>query len=247
MLSAISNAGACGACGQLQSSCHSSVLTPAILMGGCGILRAGQPCGDMILILPPMLMIMRPTAEDLADSGTKTKVICQCSAVYHLTLTILGFCGVCGDAYDMPQPRPNEMGGEYGLGVIGATLASGQQLEVEVELTAYHQGYFQMRLCPHNRRDRPVAQTCLDTHLLSRVNGNHMYYPAKPEPGGRYKISYQLPSDLTCDLCVLQWRYVAGNSWGKCDNGTEGIGCGAQVDMTMFSSPIRLNIICISL
>jgi len=139
-----------------------------------------------------------------------------------------GFCGVCGDAYDMPQPRPNEMGGEYGLGVIGATLASGQQLEVEVELTAYHQGYFQMRLCPHNRRDRPVAQTCLDMHLLSRVNGNHMYYPAKPEPGGRYKISYQLPSDLTCDLCVLQWRYVAGNSWGKCDNGTEGIGCGAQ-------------------
>ena len=129
----------------------------------------------------------------------------------------------------MPQPRPNEMGGEYGLGVIGATLASGQQLEVEVELTAYHQGYFQMRLCPHNRRDRPVAQTCLDMHLLSRVNGNHMYYPAKPEPGGRYKISYQLPSDLTCDLCVLQWRYVAGNSWGKCDNGTEGIGCGAQV------------------
>ena len=241
MLSAISNAAACGACGQLQSSCYSSVLTSVILMGGCAILQAGQPCGDMILILPPMLMIMRPTVEDLADSGTKTKVICSLCTVHYVTFPMVGFCGVCGDAYDMPQPRPNEMGGEYGLGVIGATLASGQQLEVEVELTAYHQGYFQMRLCPHNRRDRPVAQTCLDMHLLSRVNGNHMYYPAKPEPGGRYKISYQLPSDLTCDLCVLQWRYVAGNSWGKCDNGTEGIGCGAQVDMTMFSLPIRFN------
>merc|ERR1739836_189345 len=78
MGSAISNAAACGACGQLQSSCYSSVLTSVILMGGCAILRAGQPCGDMILILPPMLMIMRPTVEDLADSGTKTKDFVGC-------------------------------------------------------------------------------------------------------------------------------------------------------------------------
>ena len=81
VLSAISNAAACGACGQLQSSCYSSVLTSVILMGGCAILQAGQPCGDMISILPPMLMIMRPTVEDLADSGTKTKVICSLCTV----------------------------------------------------------------------------------------------------------------------------------------------------------------------
>ena len=140
-----------------------------------------------------------------------------------------GLCGLCGDAYDLVQPRPNEMGGEFGLGYLGANLTMNSVMEVEVELTAYHMGYFQARLCPHNRRDRPVAQTCLDRHLLNLETGGQKYYPASPGPGGRYRIRYRLPPGLTCDLCVLQWRYVAGNSWGKCENGTEAVGCGAQV------------------
>ena len=140
----------------------------------------------------------------------------------------VGLCGVCGDAFDMKQPRPNEMGGEFGLGVIAANLTQGQIVKVEIELTAYHQGYFQMRLCPHNRRERPAAQTCLDRNLLNLDSGGAYYYPAQPDIGGLYHLEYQLPPGLTCDLCVLQWRYVAGNSWGRCDNGTEAIGCGAQ-------------------
>lgn len=39
---------------------------------------------------------------------------------------------------------------------------------------------------------------------------------------------YRLPKDLVCDHCVLQWRYVAGNNWGPCENGTSAIGCGNQ-------------------
>jgi hypothetical protein len=26
----------------------------------------------------------------------------------------------------------------------------------------------------------------------------------------------------------FQWTYYTGNTWGKCDNGTEGMGCGPQ-------------------
>merc|ERR1712045_231189 len=100
MGSAISNAAACGACGQLQSSCYSSVLTSVILMGGCGILQAGQPCGDMILILPPMLMIMKPTVEDLADSGTKTKDFVGCVEM-HMTC-----------------PSPGQMKWEENMGLV---------------------------------------------------------------------------------------------------------------------------------
>lgn len=37
-----------------------------------------------------------------------------------------------------------------------------------------------------------------------------------------------LPEGLTCSQCVLQWRYVAGNNWGTCENGTEMVGCGPQ-------------------
>lgn len=37
-----------------------------------------------------------------------------------------------------------------------------------------------------------------------------------------------LPPGLTCSQCVLQWRYIAGNSWGICANGTGAVGCGDQ-------------------
>ena len=39
------------------------------------------------------------------------------------------------------------------------------------------------------------------------------YYPG---PGSKvFEMHYQLPKDLTCKQCVFQWRYVAGNNWGK--------------------------------
>lgn len=33
---------------------------------------------------------------------------------------------------------------------------------------------------------------------------------------------------LECGNCLVQWIYVAGNNWGKCDDGTEKVGCGPQ-------------------
>lgn len=43
-----------------------------------------------------------------------------------------------------------------------------------------------------------------------------------------YEMRYLLPPDLTCTQCVLQWRYIASNNWGRCDNATSRIGCGPQ-------------------
>ena len=40
------------------------------------------------------------------------------------------------------------------------------------------------------------------------------YYPG-PGSGIIFNSTYKLPSDLTCDQCVLQWRYIAGNNWGS--------------------------------
>ena len=34
--------------------------------------------------------------------------------------------------------------------------------------------------------------------------------------------------DLKCSQCVLQWRYIAGNNWGTCPDGSGAVGCGAQ-------------------
>lgn len=43
-----------------------------------------------------------------------------------------------------------------------------------------------------------------------------------------FNTTYKLPSGLTCEQCVLQWQYFAGNNWGKCQDGTEKVGCGPQ-------------------
>lgn len=51
-----------------------------------------------------------------------------------------GRCGECGDAFDLPEPRPNEYGGKYGLGVIVKKYDPATVITVRIELTASHLG-----------------------------------------------------------------------------------------------------------
>ncbi|XP_043194408.1 uncharacterized protein LOC122366323 isoform X2 [Amphibalanus amphitrite] len=129
---------------------------------------------------------------------------------------------------DISQPRPNEAGGMYGRGEIVRTYAAGSSIPVGVELTANHKGYFEMRVCPVNSNARPATQRCLDRYKLQLSDGGGVRYYPQPAWNGKIQLRYRLPADLTCRQCVFQWRYVAGNNWGTCGNGTEGIGCGPQ-------------------
>lgn len=138
-----------------------------------------------------------------------------------------GKCGPCGDAWDAPQPRANEGGGKYGLGVITATYKEGAEVSLGIEITANHGGYFEFHLCPHNSPKRPVTQSCLEQNLLQRADGSGPYY--RPAPGtGKLFIRYRLPKGITCKQCVLQWRYECASNWGVCANGTGMMGCGPQ-------------------
>ncbi|KAL0280044.1 UNVERIFIED_CONTAM: hypothetical protein PYX00_001458 [Menopon gallinae] len=151
-----------------------------------------------------------------------------------------GKCGICGDAWDMPKPRPHEAGGKYGNGIIVRKYKKGSKITIRVELTANHKGYFEFRLCPNNAPHRVATQECLDLYLLKiakKSNGGTYgdepamghetrYYPAV---GSKvFEMRYQLPENLTCTQCILQWRYIAGNNWGMCPNGTGQVGCGPQ-------------------
>lgn len=51
-----------------------------------------------------------------------------------------GKCGECGDAWDMPEPRPHENGGQWGQGVIVRSYLPGSEITIRVELTASHMG-----------------------------------------------------------------------------------------------------------
>ncbi|XP_050544859.1 uncharacterized protein LOC126907537 [Daktulosphaira vitifoliae] len=145
-----------------------------------------------------------------------------------------GKCGICGDPWDAPQPRPHEAGGKYGLGVITRRYKIGQPFIVRVELTASHRGYFEFRLCPNNAPKRVATQACLDKYILRRVKSkeaDEMFHETRFYPGAEnkvYEMRYSLPEGLTCSQCVLQWKYIAGNNWGVCANGTGAVGCGPQ-------------------
>lgn len=78
-----------------------------------------------------------------------------------------GKCGECGDAYDMPIPRPHEYGGAFGQGITVRKYNPGSFITIRVELTQSHKGFFEFRLCD----DINARQECLDKNLLKVVSG----------------------------------------------------------------------------
>lgn len=65
-----------------------------------------------------------------------------------------------------------------------------------------------------------------DAHFFLFFFFAHRFYPGIENKV--YEIKYTLPAGLTCSQCVLQWKYMAGNNWGMCPNGTGAVGCGPQ-------------------
>lgn len=78
-----------------------------------------------------------------------------------------GKCGVCGDPWNETQPRAHEIGGYYANGLLGRRYTPGQVIDVEVELTSNHKGYFELRLCPLVEYQGANAETenCFDKYF----------------------------------------------------------------------------------
>jgi len=73
-----------------------------------------------------------------------------------------------------------------------------------------------------------ATQSCLDKHPLTQLDGEPEFPIHETEHNIIITRKAQLPQGLHCSRCVLQWTWTAANSWGICDNGTSGLGCGAQ-------------------
>ncbi|EDS44396.1 conserved hypothetical protein [Culex quinquefasciatus] len=135
-----------------------------------------------------------------------------------------GQCGVCGDAYHLRDPKPHEAGGEYGRGIISRRYFAGQEIDVEIELTANHMGRFELFLCPNNNKYYEATQECFDRYPLYLSGTSEVRYSIPPESGKKdiFRYRVRLPPYVTCTQCVMQWTYFTGNMWGRCDIGTEG-------------------------
>ncbi|XP_039756087.1 uncharacterized protein LOC120630852 [Pararge aegeria] len=146
----------------------------------------------------------------------------NCGGFARQYLTNGGKCGLCGDPYDVEEPRPHELGGLYGQGIIVAKYEAGQVINATVQISAYHRGYWVFKICPD---PHITDQSCFDQHPVELEEGGTRFYPPKE---GIYSLNYRLPKGLICEHCVLQWRYIAGNNWGICEDETQGLGCGNQ-------------------
>ncbi|XP_062615337.1 uncharacterized protein LOC134277082 isoform X1 [Saccostrea cucullata] len=139
-----------------------------------------------------------------------------------------GKCGICGDPYQQ-NPRENEAGGKYATGIISKCYQyqpSGQNMDIQVELTANHLGYFEFRLCEHNDTSTAITQACLDKNLLRFPDNSTRHY-VRGSVYGVINLHLQIPPSVSCTQCVLQWKYNTGNSWG-CDRSGCGMGRGGQ-------------------
>lgn len=108
-------------------------------------------------------------------------------------------------------PRAHEFGGTYGQGVIVRKYNVGSIMNIRVELTANHNGYFTFALCSNYKN---TTQDCLDKNILKLMKpqdtsrySDVRYYPK--EGNKVYEMKYRLPK-ISCPHCVLQWRYIAG-------------------------------------
>ena len=77
---------------------------------------------------------------------------------------------------------------------------------------AFEGGFFEFRVCPAN--SQPVTQACLDEYLLPIQEGyvNGTPFRFYPKSAGDYRLTVAVPPNLSCNRCVLQWRYHTGIS-----------------------------------
>lgn len=111
-------------------------------------------------------------------------------------------------------------GGPFATNQIVATYDEGQTIDVKIFMQINHWGKFQLRLCPLSNpstgtEQRELSNRCLDKYKLEKADGSGIWtYPLGPRsaPLPMYNQRYRLPAGVSCERCVLQWRYVTGHT-----------------------------------
>ncbi|KAG8228483.1 hypothetical protein J437_LFUL009348 [Ladona fulva] len=122
-----------------------------------------------------------------------------------------GRCGLCGDDYALPRPRPYENMGARSRGIVVEAYEEGAVIPVVATITASHKGYFMFNMCPLKNDLEWEEEECFAKYPLELADGSGYRYYLQTWDTGNYPMKLKLPEGLTCDRCVLRWHYVAGN------------------------------------
>lgn len=143
-------------------------------------------------------------------------------------------------------------------------------MNVTIDITANHDGYFEFKLCQNDEKMKVVTQDCFDKNLLEVVNENNeelipiekanmlnismnkFKYFVPFANRSKFHIELKLPDNVKCKYCVLQWRYHTGNNYGYSeDKSIACLGCAKRQEGRKFQlsknfplKKIIINVFC---
>ena len=119
-------------------------------------------------------------------------------------------------------------GGKYAKRPIKIvrTYKKGQVMDMIIFLETTHGGWWEFRIGAFDDKTTEGDKMgVLKGELLRFADGStRFHHVGRPKD---YLHKLQLPANLTCKRCVIQWWWKAGNSWG-CEKGKCGMGLGPQ-------------------
>jgi len=151
-------------------------------------------------------------------------------------------CTNSGGRGDVTGSTPGTLG--FGNTKVITQYSKGQTIDDDIDVTAYHGGKFVFKIqdvganndpngalwenltplavesySPDCGSACPVKEPCAPAHQggTGAAVGTCAQIPlTKGDHNGKYNIKLQLPSDMACEHCVLQWHWTSSNS---CDGG----------------------------
>ncbi|KAK7497866.1 hypothetical protein BaRGS_00011000 [Batillaria attramentaria] len=193
-----------------QAKTHSSRISPCTVSGFVVILLCvGGAWGGSRLIEPPARQSLWRYGFGTPVNFYDDDVNCGGFNTHHVVNN--GLCGVCGDAWDSPQPRDHEAGGKISPNPLPVrAYQKGSFISVAVDSSADLLGKYEFRLCKLNTgRDTPT-QDCFDQTRLTIREAEFGQSYQIGQSGGLVSLHLQLPDTLVCSHCILQWRHVTG-------------------------------------
>ena len=102
-----------------------------------------------------------------------------------------------------------------------ATYEEGQVITVKSHISTHHYGHIEMRLCQNG--EEPSLE-CMNEHVLEFVDDPKYGAPRDPSNPSHghlaeadkldYEMRFQLPTGVSGDKVLLQWKYVTANRYG---------------------------------
>lgn len=176
-------------------------------------------------------MLLPPGRSSMWRLGYDTPVnhndnVQNCGGTLYRYTKADGKCGVCGDPWNTGKGN-NKVGGLYDKDIITAIYNPGSTIDVVIDDVVTNGGYFEFRLCENKLFLTQDSQECFQNGLLTiKSSSENKYFDIK---NGENKLQLILPDNVTCDQCVLQWKYRTAEHYGcNKQNGIEKccFGCG---------------------